>query len=121
MGYRDDFYVSDNIIGYSGMPSDNPTVYFRNGTTFGRITQAHDDATNVGRAEVRTYADYRIGNELYDGQMACVEFYSGAIQHVSRSTITFMADLRAKYTDALSPLLAQAIVNFPNAKPKYGF
>ncbi len=62
MGYRDDFYTADNIIGYTGDINNNPTVYFRSEkdgeVTFGRITQEHKDDFNVGREEVRKAKDY---------------------------------------------------------------
>ena len=54
MGYRDDFYTEENIVGYTGDINNNPTVYFEknhgNGEiSYGRITQSHGDPENQGR------------------------------------------------------------------------
>ena len=67
-GYRDDFYVPDNIIGYTGELGNNPTIYFEkreNGeVTFGRITQEHGDPKNKGRelVRMRSESDYQAIN-----------------------------------------------------------
>lgn len=50
--YRANFYVPENIIGYTGALHENPTVYFQDGAEFGHITQAHDNAWNIGREPV---------------------------------------------------------------------
>ena len=79
MGYRDDFYKEENILGYTGQLGSNPTVYFADAggvnpklqqvgdkqkvvVQFGHITQAHDDSTNVGRERVREAFSYSICN-----------------------------------------------------------
>jgi hypothetical protein len=81
MGYRDDFYKEENILGYTGKLGSNPTVYFADAggvnpklqqvgdkqkvvVQFGHITQAHDDPTNVGRERVREAYSYSICNVL---------------------------------------------------------
>ncbi|WP_172328023.1 hypothetical protein [Mangrovicoccus sp. HB161399] len=119
MGYRDDFYIADNIVGYTGLPSASPSVYFRKGTTFGRITQVHDLRTNIGRAVVRDKADYRLENGPHRGKEVCLEFYDGAYQHPSRNPIVFLRDMRTKYHDAVLPLLAQAITAFPDIRERH--
>ncbi len=62
MPYRADFYIPQNIIGYTGTISDEPTVYFQSGTAYGHITQKHDIRQNVGREGVKQAQDYRIFN-----------------------------------------------------------
>jgi hypothetical protein len=109
MGYSDDFYVSGNIIGYTGDVNTNPTVYFRTGNTFGRITQDHPNRNNIGRNVVRTKGDYSIGNTGPNG--VCQEFYDGAVQHTSRNPFNAVSDDNRA-------TLANAITNFPNQKNK---
>ena len=82
MGYMDQLYRQENIIGYTGEIGSNPTVYFCatstdvNGATktkkvgknmqvlflHGPITQAHDTATNIGREQVVESWSYSIMN-----------------------------------------------------------
>jgi hypothetical protein len=69
MGYRDDFYKKDNILGYTGDLMKDPTVYFADAgglnpktvdvdgrtqvlVSFGRITQDHPHKNNIGRGKV---------------------------------------------------------------------
>ena len=52
MGYRDDFFIASNIVGYTGDLQDNPTVYFETDEEQAHITQAHKKADNVGRGAV---------------------------------------------------------------------
>jgi hypothetical protein len=87
MGYRDDFYVEDNIIGYTGDVQSNPTVYFKatcrddhKKITFGHITQAHGEAGNVGREPVRNSATYAVFNRMVDGKMRLQECVYGPEQ-----------------------------------------
>lgn len=108
MAYGNDFYVKANIIGYTGDLNDNPTVYFQKGNRFGRITQDHPHANNIGRNRVREYTDYRISN--VDGKAQ--EYYNGSVRHTSRNS--FIA-----VTSDTAAVLALAISNFPNKKPKY--
>lgn len=110
MAYQDAFYVEGNIIGYTGTLGQDETVYFRNGNTFGRITQDHPNADNIGRNEVRTYADYVIDNSGPGG--VAQEFYNGRVRHKSRNAFVAV-------NDGNRNTLAQAIARFPNVKPKY--
>lgn len=115
MGYRDDLYQPRNIIGYTGdsMYRDRVTVYFLSGAEFGRITQYYpDDATNVGRSEVRSHYDYKIYNRETDG--CAVEFYNGKIQHESRSPFVPVGD-----NALLRFELAKSIALHKEIKPKY--
>jgi len=66
MGYRDDFYTKDNIIGYTGVLRSwpAPSIYFydRALNQSGAITQHYDDPRNIGRRPVLAYDDYLIFN-----------------------------------------------------------
>ncbi len=87
MGYRDDFYVKKNIIGWTGdINGDAFTVYFADSmgsppktvqvggvdqivVEFGHITQKHDCPYNIGREEVGESFSYSIFNNGPDGAM----------------------------------------------------
>jgi hypothetical protein len=66
MGYRDDFYVVRNIIGYTGRISFDlpPTIYFYDCTRklLGHITQYHPNYENIGRQKVIVAIGYLIFN-----------------------------------------------------------
>jgi hypothetical protein len=89
MGYRDDFYKKDNILGYTGELLDNPSVYFADagGTSprlvnvggkdqvlvsFGHITQHHSMADNIGRGAVLESHSYSIYNNSQGAAEECV-------------------------------------------------
>lgn len=118
--YRPDFYTPENIIGHTGSLHSNPTVYFRRGQEFGRITQSHQYAWNLGRQEVRRESRgkrYVIGNRKVNGAERAEEKFvspKGAEEliHVSRSP--FISCKRAN-VDQLA-ILASAIRKFPNKK-----
>jgi hypothetical protein len=129
MTYRDDFYIVDNIVAYTGDINNNPTVYFEHqvadGVEFGRITQHHQHADNIGRNKVRVKADYRLENRrmvnntylcglVVTRRTVCVEYYDGGDRHTSRNAATFRDDFAANDL----ALLAQAITRFPDAKSK---
>ena len=106
--YEDGFYKRSNIIGYTGDINVNPTVYFKNGNKFGRITQYHNNKTNIGRNQVRIAADYKISN---GPSGKAQEFYNGGVRHNSRNPFKTAGWLE-KFK------LAKAIQRFPNKKPK---
>jgi hypothetical protein len=110
MGYRDDFYIPGNIVGYTGSLNLNPTVYFEsrlNGDiTFGRITQDHDDPSNIGRGLVRTARDYQSYNRHGKHKEHA---HSINFKHTSRSLFKPRVN---------SDTLSRAIARFPNLKPK---
>lgn len=112
--YRLDFYKRENIIGYTGDIDDNPTVYFRDANNnFGRITQYHNDPSNIGRNEIRQYADYRIEN-VWDNNVSgprAKEYYGGRYRHTSRNLFHPVDE------DNIDQL-AEAIDNFRYAKTK---
>ncbi|WP_108263356.1 hypothetical protein [Mangrovicoccus ximenensis] len=112
MGYRDDFYVIGNIIGYTGCLIGNPTVYFRNGNDYGRITQFHGIRTNIGRASVRTHPQYRIGNYYSRGRIVAKEFEGTRCKHTSRNP--FIG--RQLFRPHDDTLLAAAIRRFQDQK-----
>ena len=110
MGYKDNFYMVQNIIGYTGNINDFPTVYFQKGKEYGHITQKHDETQNVGRMEVYESADYWIGNEMVGPTLKLVEKENGKIFHESRSTLTKVDTFNPANRDAVA-LLAQSIYN----------
>lgn len=114
MAYRDDFYCVANIIGYTGALHRDPTVYFRHGEEYGRITQEHGYSQNVGRSEVVADGDYFIRNSLIHGRHACTEgTFDGdaeVILHVSRHAFHPVAG------ETMREVLAQAIWRYPDEK-----
>ena len=108
MGYRDDFYMVQNIIGYTGKLNDFPTVYFIKGDEYGHITQKHGDSQNVGRMEVMKSKNYSIGNETVHGALKLVEKENGEIFHESRSTLTKVDPIDPKNKETVA-LLAKSI------------
>lgn len=91
MAYEPNFYVPENIIGYTGVLSKNPTVYFLSGTDYGHITQVHEDWTNVGREVICPHTGYGFGNQNDDG-LRLLEKDKGArpMEHLSRSPMTLI-------------------------------
>jgi hypothetical protein len=69
MGYRDDFYTTENIVGITGPVNELPTVYFKDTKTgeFGHITQVHSADWNAGRTEVAKDAGSQIVNKCPGG------------------------------------------------------
>src|SRR5210317_838788 len=112
MGYRDDFYVAENLIGYTGDLHSFPTVYFKKGDEFGHITQKHDSGTNVGRGSVRKDSTYTIGNEMVKGKMKLLEKRRGKVFHQSRSTLTRIDDM----TPDDKAIVLQAIWTYTDEK-----
>jgi hypothetical protein len=86
--YEPNFYIPENIVGYTGVLNKNPTVYFLSKTHYGHITQVHDDWTNVGRELVCPNASYGFGN--YDGERLFEMDTARGMQHTSRSPITLV-------------------------------
>lgn len=89
MGYRDDFYTKENILGYTGTIGKKPTVYFADAggiapklakvdgkdkvlVSFGHITQFHDIANNIGREEVMESTSYSIYNNAKGAAEECI-------------------------------------------------
>lgn len=128
MGYRDDFFVVDNIIGYTGKLNQSPTVYFSfelvEGIEFGRITQDHEVKSNIGRGKVRVRRDYKIYNVKVEKKILGLftktvtqgfEYYDGDVQHKSRNA--FIS--RDEFKKGNLELCAQAISKFTMLKPRY--
>lgn len=117
MGYRDDFYKAENMIGYSGSVSSAPTVYFQDGNEFGHITQKHDLPQNVGRMEVYANANYVIENVQTKEGLRLIERIGDQVFHVSRGTLKRIEEV--PFED--QAVLLQAIRQFPNEKPMSQF
>jgi hypothetical protein len=86
--YEPDFYIPENIIGYTGVLSKNPTVYFLSKTHYGHITQVHEDWTNVGREVICLNTQYAFGNR--DGKRLFEKDTARAMVHTSRSAMTLI-------------------------------
>ena len=84
MAYAPEFYVPENIIGYTGVLNRNPTVYFLSATHYGHITQVHDEWRNVGRETIRPTDQYVFGN-LGDNNALVEADYLASLSHASRS------------------------------------
>jgi hypothetical protein len=108
MGYEDGFYIRQYIYGYTGSITSNPTVYFRNGNTFGHITQAHGIKENVGRETKRVAQTYEIINVGDNAQ----EMVNGRNIHTSRNQFISAAGLKP----AELFLLSLAISRFTEEK-----
>jgi len=114
MPYRPDFYIPENIIGYTGRIDDNPTVYFMTGPAhgpneYGHITQGHRIGPNEGRERVYRSAQY----EIRVGASGNLEEWdAGRCIHESRNPFIAVAGLNAtsKY------LLGCAIARFTEEK-----
>jgi hypothetical protein len=114
MGYRDDFYVVDNVIGYSGNLLDFPTVYFQSGSEYGHITQKHDTSQNVGRGRVKSSKGYTIENRKDgSGTLRLFESVNGKVFHASRGILTSVGSM----TEDQKAVLYQAI--WQNTGEKY--
>ena len=114
MTYRADFYIPENIIGYTGQIDNNPTVYFMTGPAhgpneYGHITQAHQVGPNEGREGVRRSAHYELRAGA-DGNLE--EWDAGRCIHRSRNPFMPVAGLahKSRY------LLGCAIDRFPLKK-----
>lgn len=118
MGYRDDFYVKENIIGYTGDLKGLPTVYFKRTIEGGfdewaRITQVYpDNRANEGRAFVRKNRSYVMRNEMDTDGMHGVEYVNGAHHHTSRNEFHAV-------TGGTLDVLAESITRFPNVRKRH--
>jgi hypothetical protein len=112
MGYRDDFYIVDNIIGYTGRVNRSPTVYFLCGQESGHITQYHSNDANCGRETVHSDPHYYHQNDpnpLLSNRITFHEKWPSLGHHGrvhwSRNPMIFLANINA---DDLA-VLSQAI------------
>lgn len=149
MGYCDDFYKKENILGYTGDLLNKPTVYFAdagvlnprtvevNGqqqvlVKFGRITQDHPHKDNIGRGKVHECYSYSISNVLQqDGSGQAQECVYGRreLKNIGMRQkggegehLSFHKS-RHRFESVTSgniDVLALAITAFPNAKDKVG-
>jgi len=108
--YAPDFYVKENIIGFTGNLYSNPTVYFQNNIAYGHITQSHSNPNNIGRELVNYSHRYTIGNTGMGGtseeKIGAIVFHPSRTRFVSRRHLTM----------AIIEELAKAIEQFPNRK-----
>lgn len=78
MGYRDDLYKADNIIGWTGKLHAEPTVYFRcvspdGKQMFGHIAQTNPTPANIGRGRVFTTNRDTFGGQYFERVVSFVE------------------------------------------------
>ena len=143
MGYEDNFYKKENILGYTGKIDDDPTVYFASIsgktktvkdrqqllTKFGHITQFHDRDDNIGRELVRECYSYAIYNNFqsakesvyglneWDKVASKRKSYVQENQHnVFHSSRFFFIHVNSGNIE----ILAQAIKNHQKRKKRYG-
>lgn len=114
MGYRDDFYTFENIVGYTGDLHLSPAVYFQSNSEYGRITQAHKKLDNIGRGKVRNISGYSIRNlyvERYGRrELRAVESVNGEVRHTSRNV--YITD----FSDDDRSILATSIRDYRETK-----
>jgi hypothetical protein len=116
MGYRDDFYVVDNIVGYTGDIKKDPTVYFESGEEYGHITQWHEYDWNIGREYVCSLEGYNAGNTNEGTDKVRLQESLGTdIIHVSRNQLISTEGMSAGDKD----LLKQSIWKCQNEKSRY--
>ena len=116
MGYRDDFYVIENVIGFTGNIQDNPTVYFMSDKEAGHITQVHDNKKNIGRGMVLATDDYSMKN-IYNsdkGIFQLVELIGDKIIHPSRNPFVAVPNLDNRPKE--KALFEKAILKFKEVK-----
>ena len=122
MGYRDDFFVVENMYGYTGDLHNDPTVYFMSNTEHARITQDHDHKDNIGRDVVKSNETYSIENlpdENNADRIRAMEFeynplFDAEIRvHKSRNPLVLIT---ATTTDADRAILSQSIWKYTELK-----
>lgn len=116
MAYCNWLYNMHNIIGYTGAINDRPTVYFRMGRAYGRITQNHKLPYNIGREKYKIHVAYRMENRrLEDDKIHLIEWEATRPIHVSRNA--FVPRSRFRPGELLT--LSVALYRFPDLKLCY--
>lgn len=119
MGYRDDFYKLENIVGITGPIDSLPSVYFKDAETgeFGHITQVHKSDWNQGRCPVRKDPGWEIRNECGGGckcGKSTAHEYNGKGTCFHHSRATFVP--RASLDGGQLEVVAQSIWRCPDMK-----
>lgn len=86
-------YQPQNVVGVTGNPNANPTVYYQQGDTFGHITSAHSYSDNVGREPPRSDPTYTAANSGPRGQLQESTASTGVF-HTSRNPMDTSATAR---------------------------
>jgi len=116
MGYRDDFYVVDNVVGYTGKIQESPTVYFESESEVGHITQVHDIKSNIGREAVFSREGYSATNTDEGGEkVRLLEFEGTDLVHESRNAMVSVEGMSSND----QAVLAQSIWKFQEVKSRY--
>ena len=116
MGYRDDFYTIENVVGLTGSLQDNPTVYFMTEDEAGHITQAHGNKKNIGRGMVLATEGYSMKN-IYNakkGKFHLVELMGDKIIHPSRNPFVAVPNLENRPSE--KAIFEKAILKFKQVK-----
>lgn len=116
VGYRDDFYTIENVVGFTGNIQDNPTVYFMTEDEAGHITQVHDVEDNIGRGMVVSSKGYSMKN-IYNskkGIFQLVELIGDKIIHPSRNPFVAVPNLENRPSE--KALFEKAILKFKEIK-----
>ena len=116
MSYRDDFYIVDNIIGYTGDIHDDPTVYFESSEEYGHITQFHDKDVNIGREKVRPLEGYgAVNTDEGTDKVRLQEYVGTKIIHTSRNELISVEGMCQGDKD----ILKMSIWTFRSLKVRY--
>lgn len=125
MGFRDDLYTCENIIGYTGKLHAAPTVYFISEELqlVGHITQQHHFQPNIGRQRPIKMQGYSFGNEINQaGRKVLVERFHNNSKHESRNPLIYVGyhengrPQDYAITMETIAILASAIYALPNEK-----
>ncbi len=127
MPYRDNLYQKENIIGYTGDPLNNPTVYFKKenknedgsvkSVTYGHITQDHGLYFNIGREEAGVAETYEIKNDgklNEQGKKTAQEYADGVMFHPSRNPFTDVSKNKG-----MKEYLSDSIDRYTEIKQRY--
>jgi hypothetical protein len=79
-------YQPKNILGITGTPGNDPTVYYKRGNTFGHITTDHPIQENIGREIPRTDPTYTALNSSSIGSLQESTASTGVF-HTSRNPL----------------------------------
>ncbi len=124
---KNDLYHKDNIIGYTGDLTDNPTIYFKkehtnnkgivDSVSFGHITQAHKYDFNLGREKVgkaKTYEIKNNGKKNDKGDITAQEYANGVMFHPSRNKFNDVSKNKA-----MKEQLSNVLDNYMEVKKRY--
>jgi|GEM_PF-1638841 len=90
MAYESEFYIPENIVGFTGDIRCKPTVYFKKNGTFGCIKQQNytdsQDTSNCGRDLVMTDPTHSTGSVIAEGIERHTESIQGTQILIAKTT-----------------------------------